>query len=572
MPAYLLQKVENEVVTEEKRKQLKQEIEQYDGPGKRCVNKVRKFMEAHEIWKLDDLNFEWRQEFAKEITADIRERAWGAYLKAFDHLKQYSLRKKECFLIEKNISKYPYENKFLFLPYHPVQDLVKRLERIPMREEWLWDFSLPAPILMKQQMYICLNNILKKDGDLLHVRLTFLHLFYEFCVENKVADIELIRMEQIQAYRSFLKQRGKTKDFGILDMCRCILFVQGKDIRWDAMVWYLERFHLNPERIDPASPVVSLSFVEITHEGNRELLQKYVQYTLGLTDLSINTLQAEMLKIRAFLQELEVDIREITEDHINAYLDNLQENKIAPETFNMHVAAIQHFYDFLFIRQYIKEIPFCADYYLKKAFPVHHDRSVPENTAEEILDNIHRFPEHLRLMYLHLWAIGLRISEVCRLKGNAYYIEGEDAWIQVYQTKMKNYKRIPIPKVLYQLMQIYLKRNSIMPDAYIFQNRNGGAYKSGTFRKQMIRLCKELEIQNGEYLFKAHDYRHGVATYFYDNGVSLQGIRDYLGHTYEEMTQQYIDYMPRRIDNANKDYFEKQGDSLAVCLKEGVKK
>ena len=110
-----------------------------------------------------------------------------------------------------------------------------------------------------------------------------------------------------------------------------------------------------------------------------------------------------------------------------------------------------------------------------------------------------------------------------------------------------------------------------MPDAYIFQNRNGGAYKSGTFRKQMIRLCKELEIQNGEYLFKAHDYRHGVATYFYDNGVSLQGIRDYLGHTYEEMTQQYIDYMPRRIDKANKEFFEKQGGSLAACLKEGVK-
>ena len=29
--------------------------------------------------------------------------------------------------------------------------------------------------------------------------------------------------------------------------------------------------------------------------------------------------------------------------------------------------------------------------------------------------------------------------------------------------------------------------------------------------------------------------------------VSLQSIRDYLGHTYEEMTRQYIDYMPQRI-------------------------
>lgn len=51
-------------------------------------------------------------------------------------------------------------------------------------------------------------------------------------------------------------------------------------------------------------------------------------------------------------------------------------------------------------------------------------------------------------------------------------------------------------------------------------------------------------IQNGEYIFKSHDYRHTVATNFYEHGVSIQSIRDYLGHTFEEMTMQYIDYMP----------------------------
>lgn len=197
---------------------------------------------------------------------------------------------------------------------------------------------------------------------------------------------------------------------------------------------------------------------------------------------------------------------------------------------------------------------------------------MPEEIAEEILENLYQFPEHLRLMYLHLWATGLRISEVCRLKGDAYYIQGRDTWIQVYQTKIKNYKRIPIPEALYRLMQAYLKRNGIEADAYVFQNRNKGVYQSTTFRIQMIRRCKQLGIQNGEYMFKAHDYRHGVATYFYNNGVSLQGVRDYLGHAYEEMTQQYVDYMPKRIDNANQEFFKKQGNSLASCLKEGEKK
>ncbi len=66
------------------------------------------------------------------------------------------------------------------------------------------------------------------------------------------------------------------------------------------------------------------------------------------------------------------------------------------------------------------------------------------------------------------------------------------------------------------------------------------------FRTQMIEACRENKIANGEYLFQSHDYRHTVATMFYDSHVSLQSIRDYLGHTYEEMTRQYIDYMPQK--------------------------
>lgn len=74
-------------------------------------------------------------------------------------------------------------------------------------------------------------------------------------------------------------------------------------------------------------------------------------------------------------------------------------------------------------------------------------------------------------MYLHLWGIGLRISEVCTLKGRRYYIQGEDAWIQVYQIKMKTYKRIPIPAALYKLMLVYLKKYRIKAEDYVFQTQ-----------------------------------------------------------------------------------------------------
>ena len=88
----------------------------------------------------------------------------------------------------------------------------------------------------------------------------------------------------------------------------------------------------------------------------------------------------------------------------------------------------------------------------------------------EILKKLYLFPERLRCMFLHLWCLGLRASEVCTLKGNAYYQQGEDYWIQVYQVKMKNYKRIPIPQALYQIMKVYLKislKNSFLKTAEV---------------------------------------------------------------------------------------------------------
>lgn len=302
--------------------------------------------------------------------------------------------------------------------------------------------------------------------------------FYRFCVEEQVEDIEQMAFDQSRKYREQAVEAGVPQEAGILDQCRKVLFLQAKDIHWDADVWYLERLSLQPERIDPSSPVVSLSFVDVTHNRNRQLLKKYMKYGLGLTDLSLRYLQAEMIDIRNFLKEIPQDACDMTETGFREYFQRLQEKRLEAETFNRKVMALQHFYSFLKAREYVGQIPFHGEYYLKKTLPLHHDRSVEEQVSDEILKKLHRFPEHLRLMYLHLWGIGLRISEVCSLKGDAYYIQGRDAWIQVYQVKLRTYKRIPIPEAIYRLMQVYLKKHSIEADSYVFQNKREALTKA----------------------------------------------------------------------------------------------
>ena len=69
------------------------------------------------------------------------------------------------------------------------------------------------------------------------------------------------------------------------------------------------------------------------------------------------------------------------------------------------------------------------------------------------------------------------------------------------------------------------------------------------------------------YDFKSHDFRHTIATLLYDDEVPLQSIRDYLGHDYEEMTQQYVDFMPKKSSRTNQEFFKKGENSLASGIK-----
>ena len=121
---------------------------------------------------------------------------------------------------------------------------------------------------------------------------------------------------------------------------------------------------------------------------------------------------------------------------------------------------------------------------------------------------------------------------------------------------MKREKTIPIPETLYRLMQDYIHKNHRLPHQYVFQGKDGQAYPAGTFCIQMKKICQEYGIRCGDYIFRSHDYRHSVATRLYDEGASLQAVRDFLGHLEEDMTKQYLDYIPQKINAANERYFE----------------
>lgn len=577
MPAQVLKFNESQEHIEQLEKQLRAELDDCIEINSTHRNKIFEFMVENAIWNIDDLDYFSRKKYDDFLKKRLGDSARKSYVKSHDKIKLHAIKKQACFRIAGNDFRKLYKNELLYLPYHPNPEIAERFKNSQCFQDLVWDFKRNASEKIKRQIYDCLHYAIENDrcAETFRVNLIGIHQLYDFCIEEGIEDIEMMELEQIAKFTENNNERlNKVKKNRVVNHCRKALFMLHEDINWNAHVWYLERMNIQPERIDPSNMVTVLSFLEVVNMRNRELLKQYMKYGIGLTNLSINNLRSEMITVRNFLVEIgkcfDEDICNVTKEQMDVYLTKEQKQDVQAETFNKKVMCILHFFGFLRVRNYIEDIPFDEKYYLKKTFQRHNDRTVSQDAFREILDNLYKFPEHLRLMYLHLYGIGLRISEVCRLKGDAYYIQGKDAWIQVYQTKMRNYKRIPIPDALYKLMKVYIEKYDIKADDYLFKNSTGEAYRSGTFRMQMIQHCRKNNIQNGEYAFKCHDYRHTIATQFYEKGVSLQSIRDYLGHDYEEMTQQYVDYMPKKIDKASEEYFSQH--SLASYLRKGVNK
>lgn len=135
-----------------------------------------------------------------------------------------------------------------------------------------------------------------------NVRLKSLKLLYDSCVQLNITDIGLLEMEQVE---TILKNFPETSQRSILGECRRDAFMQQEQIQWEANVWYLERLHLGKHRIDESKSLISISFMEVKEIQNREILQAYMKYELGITGQAVSTIVRRFVCIRNFIELLE---------------------------------------------------------------------------------------------------------------------------------------------------------------------------------------------------------------------------------------------------------------------------
>ena len=91
---------------------------------------------------ISELDYGWRVKYQKALETELAPNTIHEYLKSFDKIKRYSLKKQMRITANGREIRPAYKNELLYLPYHPVESIASQFENAGRKQDFLWDFTI----------------------------------------------------------------------------------------------------------------------------------------------------------------------------------------------------------------------------------------------------------------------------------------------------------------------------------------------------------------------------------------------------------------------------------------------
>lgn len=137
--------------------------------------------------------------------------------------------------------------------------------------------------------------------------------------------------------------------------------------------------------------------------------------------------------------------------------------------------------------------------------------------------------------------LGLRISDILRLRSCDIVRDGDRYRLEITEQKTGKHRVFTVPLVIQQYIENYCLRNNIDKNALMFP------ITERAIQKQLHLICNYLGFDG----ISTHSFRKWYATEIYrDNGYDIALVQRLLQHSSAAVTQRYIGIEPQRIENA----------------------
>ena len=137
--------------------------------------------------------------------------------------------------------------------------------------------------------------------------------------------------------------------------------------------------------------------------------------------------------------------------------------------------------------------------------------------------------------------IGIRISDILKLKLNDIVKDGERYRLDIIEQKTNKKRTFTIPFQIYQYIENYCLKNNILPTERMFD------ITERAIQKQLKIVCEYLGY-NG---ISTHSFRKFFATEIYKNSnYNIVLVQQLLQHSSSAITQKYIGIQQKDLEKA----------------------
>lgn len=236
-----------------------------------------------------------------------------------------------------------------------------------------------------------------------------------------------------------------------------------------------------------------------------------------------------------FLEFTQEITTKITDNQIRIYQKHLAEKPnqtrqgILSESYiHSQLLAVKMYFEYLERINKINKNPFV----LKLKLPVNKVKRIL--TQQEIQTLYNHCRSQKETIILHLcYGCGLRRSEVHNL--NKTDINFEKKVLFVRKGKGKKRRAIPITEGIAQGFKQFLEYQINTEKLPFLVDNRGNRMSGDTIYKTFKNLLKKARIQE----VSLHHLRHSIATHLLENDMSIEMVRDFLGHQQLSTTQIY---------------------------------
>jgi integrase/recombinase XerD len=276
-------------------------------------------------------------------------------------------------------------------------------------------------------------------------------------------------------------------------------------------------------------------------------VQRFLDFCRIEKALARTTVESYRLDLERFRQSLGPGDQFDSPEVLRRHIDSLYKARMASRSIARHIATMRNFFRFLMEAGAIVRDP--SDLLASPR----QWQSLPKYLNQKQLEELIGSPDPSRpqglrdrAMLEFLYATGLRVSELCRVRVSD--VERDLGFVRVIGKGNKQ-RIVPVGKSALKAVEHYLEsgRPQLLKrraSPYLFVSNRGGAMLRQSFWKLLAGYGKKAGIFHG---LTPHVIRHSFATHLLEGGADLRSLQTMLGHADISTTQIYTHVMRSRL-------------------------